>query len=117
MCKLIEGLLEWAVVVDSQLRDAGVSPTYGDDYHIIAFEAYNVGKTGALARTLKDPKAAAAFDLKAGGGAVVALADATEADHLFTAAVLAETHDGTFGYGTELNSRWEQYIVLLGQTG
>jgi len=114
--RMATGLLTWAEDVDNHLRVAGVTPPYGIA-QVLAFEAYNAGRTGALVRVLNaSPNAANAFAISANGGVLVPMGpnDQTTADHAFTAAERAKITDAAFGYGNGLNTRWIHYKLLLG---
>jgi len=108
--RMASGLLAWAQKEDSFMRSRGVAPVCTPE--VLAFQAYNAGRTGALARVL-NASLEAAVTFAIDNGILVLISDA--AAYTSTKALRAKITDSTFGYGDGLNARWAHYKTLLGQ--
>lgn len=109
--KLMVGLFEWAKEQDAFLHRVGISPNYGLDYLLLCCEAYNVGKSGALARVVKGLLSPGSLVIE--NGKLILRAEAQPASIAKTDALVAALPNADYGYGAALLKRYDSYKSLL----
>ena len=105
------GMLEWAT-----FSSKGVSFPPIITKYTLGSEAYNKGKSGALARAIKT---SGTDEFEVHDGSLIVASEASTADRAETAALAATAmlQSGTYlMYGQTVTSRWREYQELLGPT-